>query len=76
MIKKVKDIAFGTRSAGRVINRKQILNIANGVVKANNPNSLKEFGGKLELTDRWARYLLNTMEWKKRKGTTGKVEPF
>ena len=75
LIKKVKAIAFRTRSAGGVINRKQILNIANGVEKTNNPNSLKGFGGKLELTDRWARYLLNTMGWKKRKGTTGKVEP-
>jgi len=75
LIKKVKDIAFGTRSAGGVINRKQILNIANGVVKANNPNSLKEFGGTLELTDRWARNLLNAIGWTKRKGTTGKVEP-
>ena len=74
--KKVKDIIIGTRLAGGVINRRTVLCIANGVVKANEPNLLKEFGGTLELTDRWARYLLSkAMRWVKRKGTTGKVAP-
>ena len=50
--KKVKDIAVGKRVAPGVINRKQILNIAKGVVRANNPNALKEFGRSLDLTDR------------------------
>ena len=46
-----------------------------GVVKANEPDLLKEHGGHLELTEDWARRLLKSMEWVKRKGTTGKVEP-
>ena len=46
-----------------------------GVVKANEPDLLKEHGGHLELTEDWARHLLKSMEWVKRKGTTGKVEP-
>ena len=75
LIKKVKDIAIGTRAAGGVINRKQILNIANGVITANDPNALEEYGGTLNLTDRWARHVLTKMELTKRKGTTGKVEP-
>ena len=75
LIKKVKDIAIGTRAAGGVINRKQILNIAKGVIRANDPNALEEYGGTLNLTDRWARHVLTKMEWIKRKGTTGKVEP-
>ena len=74
LIKKVKDIAIGTRAAGGVINRKQILNIAKGVIRANDPNALEEYGGTLNLTDRWARHVLTKMEWAKRKGTTGKVE--
>ena len=45
------------------------------VVKANEPNLLKEFGGHLELADDWARHLLKSMEWVKRKRTTRKVEP-
>lgn len=74
LLKKIKDIIIGTRLAGGVINRRTVLCIANGVVKANQPNLLKEFGGTLQLTDRWARYLLSkAMRWVKRKGTTGKV---
>ena len=45
-----------------------------GVVKANEPDLLKEHGGHLELTEDWARHLLKSMERVKRKGTTGKVE--
>ena len=75
LIRKVKDIAIGTRQAGGVFNRRQILNIAKGVIRANNPNILKEFGGTVELTDRWARGILTKLNWSKRKGTTGKVEP-
>ena len=51
LIRKVKDIAIGTRQAGGVINRRQILNIAKGIIRANNPDILKEFGGNVELTD-------------------------
>ena len=36
---------------------------------------LKEFGGGLEITENWARNVLNSMNWTKGKGTTGKVEP-
>ena len=76
MLKKIKDIIIGTRIAGGVINRRTVLCIANGVVKANQPNLLKEFGGGLVLTDRWARHLLSkSIKWVKRKGTTGKVAP-
>ena len=72
--KKVKDIAIGTRATGGVINRKQILNIVKGVVKSNNPNALEEFGGSLDLTDRWARAVPKQLKWGKRKGTTGNVD--
>ena len=49
--------------------------IANDVVKANQPNLLKEFGGTVELTDHWAQHLLLKTGWKERKGATGKVAP-
>ena len=49
--------------------------IRTGVVKANDPSLLKEYGGHLQLTEDWARSLLISMDWVKRKGTTGKVEP-
>ena len=41
--------------AGGVINRRQLISIATGVGRANNPNHLKEYGGHLVLTDKWAR---------------------
>ena len=75
LIKNVKDIAIGTRQAGGVINRRQIVNIAKGVVRANNPDILKEFGGTVELTNRWARRVLSDLNWSKRNGTTGKTKP-
>ena len=49
MLKKVKDIALGTRMAGGVINRRQLISI---MVRANNPNLLKEYGGDLVVTDK------------------------
>ena len=74
MLKKVKDIALGTRMAGEAIKRRQLISIATGVVKANNPNMLKEYSGGLVLTDKWARGVLENLSWSKRKGTTGKVD--
>ena len=61
LLKKVQDIAIGTRAAGGVINRKQILNIAKGVVRARNSNALKNFGGSLDLTDCSARDVLKQL---------------
>ena len=45
LIRKVKNIAMGTRQTGGVINRKQTFNIAEGVTRGNNPGISKEFGG-------------------------------
>ena len=74
LICKVKDIAIGTRQAGAVINKRQIVNIAKGVVEENPLNILKELGGTVQLTNRWARGILTQLNWSQRKGTTGKVE--
>ena len=76
MLKKIKNIALGTRMAGGVINRRQLISIATGVVRANNPNLLKEYGGDLVLADKWVRRMLEKLTWSKRKGTTGKVDPY
>ena len=45
------------------------------MVTANNPSLLKEYGGDLVLTDKWARGMLEKITWSKRKGTNGKVDP-
>ena len=52
-----------------------VISIGNGVLKANDPNALSEFGGTITLTEDWARGILRSMDWIKRKATTGKVEP-
>ena len=69
------EVIIGIHLAGPVISRKMVISIGAGVPKANNPNSLSEFGGNVILTYMWARGVLKSMNWVKRKGTTGKVEP-
>ena len=71
----MKDVIIGTRLAGSVINRRQVVCIGHGVVMANDPNRLREFGGDLDLTEGWAGGVLKGMEWVTRKRTTGEVEP-
>ena len=72
---KVRDGITGTRLTGGVISGKMVIAIGNGVIKAISPSSLKKYGGHIELSDGWARHVLESMKWTKRKGTTGKVEP-
>ena len=50
MLKKAKDIAVGKRMTGSVINWRQLINIATGVVRANNPALLQHFGVDLSVT--------------------------
>ena len=69
MLKKVKDTALGRRIAGGVINRRQLMSIATEVVRANNPNLFKEYGGDLVLADKWARGVLEKL------GASAKVPP-
>ena len=68
---KVRGGITGMRFTGGVISRKMVIAIGNGVIKANSPSSLKKY----VMTDGWARHVLESMKWTKRKGTTGKVEP-
>ena len=75
MLKKIKDVIIGSCLSGAVISRKMVVAIAICGVKATEPKTLKEHGGSLELTEDWARNVLKRMDWVKRKGTAGKVEP-
>ena len=75
MLKKIQDVIVALRLAVTAIFRKMVITIATGVIKGNDPNILREFGGSLKLTEGWARSVLKSMDWVKRKGTTGIVEP-
>lgn len=75
LLGKVKVLMIGTRAAGTAISRRLVVAIGKGVVKANCPQNLLENGGWLDLTEDWARGVIKSMNWTKRKATTGKVEP-
>ena len=70
--KKVKDIALGTRMARGVINRRQLMSIAAGIVRGNNPNLLKEYEVIQQLL---MNGVLEKRTQSKRKGNTGKIYP-
>ena len=61
--------------AGAVISRKMVIAIGTGIIKANCPSKLNDFGGHIALAESWAGGVLKSVEWSKRKGTTGKIEP-
>ena len=72
---KIKEIIVGIHLAGTAISRKMVIAVRTGVIKASNPSLLLEFGRSVTLTENWARGALKNMNWVKRKGTTGQVEP-
>ena len=47
----VKDLAHGIREAGATIMRRDVINIAHGVILFTKPGLLKENGGSITLTD-------------------------
>ena len=59
---KFKDVVTGVCLAGGVISRKMVIAIGTGVVKANCPSKLKDFGGLIVLTKGWVRGVLKEME--------------
>jgi len=73
---KVKDGITGTRLTGGVILRKIVVAIGNGVIMANSPSLLKKYGGCIELTDGWARHVLESMKWTKRNPPLSKIMIF
>ena len=70
----VKDLVHGSREAGATIMRRDVINIAHGVILSTKPGLLKENGGSITLTDRWARNTLKSMSMVKRRGTTAKCK--
>ena len=70
----VKDLVHGSREAGATIMRRDVINIAHGVILSTIPGLLKENGGSITLTDRWARNTLKSISMVKRRGTTAKCK--
>ena len=65
---------IGTRAAGTALSRRIVIDIGNRLVKSNISIFLKENGRSLQTTKDWARGVLKSMNWVKRKRTTGKIE--
>ena len=74
ILQKIRYAIIGLRLAGTVISQKMIIAIEAGVIKTNELNILKEFGGSLELTENWAGNALRVLDWVERIETTEKVE--
>ena len=72
---KIKTVMTGARAAGTAISCLIVMAIGNGVVMSNNSMFLKGNRGSLKLMGDWARGVLKSMNWVKRKRTTGKIEP-
>ena len=71
---KVETPMIGTRAAGTALSRRIVIDIGNRLVKSNISIFLKENGRSLQMTKDWARVVLKSMNWVKRKCTTGKIE--
>ena len=68
---------MGGRGRARgFINSRQLMSVATGVVRGNNPNLLKECGGNLVLSDNAALGVVEKLIWSKHNSATGKVDPF
>ena len=72
MLKKTRDVIIRSRLAGTVISRKMVVAFSTGLVKANEPKILREFGGSFEFTVGRAQNVLKSIDWVKRKGQLGK----
>ena len=70
----VKLILQNLRIAGCGISRKVVISVGNGVLQAKCPEKLARNGGSIELSVKWARGILKSMDWSKRRGTTAKRE--
>ena len=75
LLQKIKEAIIEARLSGAVISRKMVVSVSNGVLKANDLNTLSEFGGNITLTDDRGRGNLQSMDWVKHKGTNGGIEP-
>ena len=71
---KVKSILHNLRISGGAVTRETVISIGNGVLKARCPEMLEKNGGSMALTTKWARGVLKSLDWVKRRYTTAKTE--
>ena len=69
----IKCYIRGLRDAGGVVNTAIVLAAATGILQRKDPTSLQCNGGHIILKKSWAKYLLKTMDFVKRRATTKHV---
>ena len=72
LMTEIKLILTDLRIAGCAISRKVVISVGNGVLACKCPERLAINGGSITLSIKWAQNLLKSMNWSRRKGTTGK----
>ena len=70
----LKSILHNLRVNCGAVTRKTVIAIGNGILKARCPEMLEENGGNITLTTKWARGVLESLDWVKRRYTTAKRE--
>ena len=60
--------------SGGAITRRTVLAIGNGVLSSRCPDKLARNGGNITPSAKWAKNILKSMDWVKRRGTTAKRE--
>ena len=71
----VKSILHNLRVGVGAVTRKTVIGrIGNRVLKAKCPEMLEENGRSITLTTKWARGVLKSLDWVKRRYTTAKGE--
>ena len=68
----IKQILSNLRVAGCSVSRKVVISVGNGVLASRCREKMSGNGGKINLTVKWARDILKSMNWVKRRGTTAK----
>ena len=74
MLSEVKLILHNLRMAGCGISRNVVISVGNGVMQTKCPEKLAKNGGPITLSVKWARGILKSMDWSKKRGTTAERE--
>ena len=74
IVTEVKAILHNLRVSGGTVSRKTVIAIGDGVLSSRCPEKLAKNGGSVTLTTKWARGILKSLDWVKRRGTTSNRE--
>ena len=74
LVTEIKAILHMLHVSGEVISRKTVIAIGNWILSSRCPEKWTKNGGSVTLTTIWAREILKSLDWVKRRGTTAKRE--